>query len=518
MDEPVLPIADRAERGLGRRRKRRTPQYVDGPALRYALWRRIKGRLLSVSAISGIFAILLLAPKWISFPHAALVMAGLPVLTMALAGLPHLLRDPVVRTIAVTAASVRHREPGDPLLPPCVAREAFSETFALVVGVGFSRDNHVDVLINGDGTYEVLWSDLRAAQRSITVQMYYAGPGRVADTTIEILAARARAGLDVYFLYDAFGTADLPRQYLETLGLSGVHTASFRPIRRYALDNASHRLHVRGVVVDGRIGFTGGFGFDDKWLGDGRKPGEWRDTNVRFSGTVVESLQAGFVAAWSTATGEVLAGDFLRCTTALPGTQASQLRGVGSGSADAVVAVFVRSPPLMGSTAAERLLALALAIASAARTLYISNAYFVPTLGFARLLVEAAQRGVDVRILTNGRQSDVRTTWLAGRRSYEPLLHAGVRIYEYRTTIHAKTFVVDGHLSAISTMNFDNRSLAYNNEVALVTLDAAIGSYMASLFLQDARYADEILLATFQTRAWTSRLLERMASIGSRLL
>ncbi|MDQ2668793.1 MAG: phospholipase D-like domain-containing protein [Gemmatimonadota bacterium] len=516
MHEPVLPTEDRAEHGPGRRRKHRTPQYVDGPALRYALWRRIKGRVLLLSLTLGTVGLLFLAPKWISFPHAALVMASIPLLTMALAGLPHLLRDPVVRTVAVTAASVRHREPGDPLLPPCVAADAFRETFALVVGVGFSRDNHVDVLTNGDGTYEVLWSDLRAAQRSITVQMYYAGSGRVADTTIEILAARARAGLDVYFLYDAFGTADLPRQYLETLRLSGVHTAPFRPIRWYALDNASHRLHVRGVVVDGRIGFTGGFGLDDKWLGDGRQPGQWRDTNVRFSGAVVESLQAGFVAAWSTATGEVLAGDFLRCTTALPGTQASQPRGVGSGSADAVVAAFVRSPPLMGSTAAERLLALA--IASASRTLYISNAYFVPTLGFARLLVEAAQRGVDVRILTNGRQSDVRTTWLAGRRSYEPLLRAGVRIYEYSTTIHAKTFVVDGHLAAISTMNFDNRSLAYNNEVALVTLDETIGNYMASLFLQDAQYADEILLAAFQTRAWTSRLLERMASIGSRLL
>ncbi|MEO8564501.1 MAG: phospholipase D-like domain-containing protein, partial [bacterium] len=332
-----------------------------------------------------------------------------------------------------------------------MAADAFRETFALVVGVGFSGDHHVEVLTNGDGTYEVLWSDLRAARRSITVQMYYAGPGRVADTTIDILAARARAGLDVYFLFDAFGTTDLPRQYLETLRVSGVHTAPYRPIRWYSLDNASHRLHVRGVVVDGRIGYTGGFGFDDKWLGAGRTPGEWRDTNVRFSGAAVASVQAGFVAAWSTATGEVLTGDFLTCTPGLPDTRVSQFRGGGLGSADAVVAAFVRSPPLMGSTAAERLLALA--IASAAHTLYISNAYFVPTLGFARLLIEAAQRGVDVRVLTNGSQSDVRTTWLAGRSSYEPLLHAGVRIYEYGTTIHAKTFVVDGHLSAISTMN-----------------------------------------------------------------
>ncbi len=499
-----------------RRRTRRTPQYVDGPALRYALWRRIKGRLLLISLTLGMFFLLFLAPKWISFPHAALVIASLPVLMMALAGLPHLLRDPLVRTITMSAASGGLDEPGNPLLPPGVAADGFSETFALVVGARLSSDNRVEVLTNGDGTFERLWSDLRAAQRSITVQMYYAGSGRVADTTIEILAARARAGVDVYFLYDAFGAADLPHQYIATLRASGVHTAPYLPIRWYALDNASHRLHVRGVVVDGRIAYTGGFGLDDKWLGAGRKPGEWRDTNARFSGAVVAGLQAGFVAAWSTATGEVLIGDFLSCTTALPDPTISQRQGVGTGAADGVVAALVRSSPLMGSTPAERLLALA--IASAAHTLYISNAYFVPTLGFARLLIEAATRGVDVRVLTNGRQSDVRTTWLAGRHTYEPLLRAGVRIYEYNTTIHAKTFVVDGQLSAISTMNFDNRSLAYNNEVALVTLDAVIGRYMVSLFLLDAEYADEILLAAFQTRAWPLRVLERMASIGSRLL
>ena len=170
----------------------------------------------------------------------------------------------------------------------------------------------------------------------------------------------------------------------------------------------------------------------------------------------------------------------------------------------------------MGSTAAERLLALA--IASAARTLYISNAYFVPTLNFTKLLIEAARHGVDVRVLTNGRRSDVRTTWLAGRRSYEPLLREGIRIFEYGATIHAKTFVVDGQLCAVGTMNFDNRSLAYNNEVALVTLDATIGKYMDSLFFDDARYSDEIVLAHFQTRAWSARVFERVASFGSRLL
>ena len=384
------------------------------------------------------------------------------------------------------------------------------------MGVGFTAGNHVDVLTNGDGIFERLWSDLRSARHSITVQLYYAGPGTVADETFRILAARARAGIDVFFLYDAFGTEDLPRRYIESLCAAGVHAAPYRPVRWYALNNAAHRLHVRGLVIDGQVGYTGGFGIDDKWLGDGRAPGEWRDTNVRFVGPAVAELQGSFVAGWCTATGEVLIADFLTGTAETSDAAMQQGQRSGAGSRESVLAVVVCSPPLMGSTAAERLIALA--IASATRTLYISNAYFVPTLNFARLLIEAARRGVDVRVLTNGRQSDVRTTWLAGRRSYEPLLKAGVRIFEYCTTTHAKTFVVDGQLSQIGTMNFDNRSLAYNTEVALVILDAVTGRYVDSLFLEDARYSEEIVLASFHARPWISRALERLASLGSRLL
>lgn len=138
--------------------------------------------------------------------------------------------------------------------------------------------------------------------------MYYAGPGMVADTLSDILASRAQEGVDVYFLYDAFGAVDLPADYFDTLRAAGVHTAAFRPVRWYALDNASHRLHVRGIVIDGRIGYTGGFGIDDKWLGGGRSRGEWRETNVRFVGPAAAQLQAGFVADWSTATGALLIG------------------------------------------------------------------------------------------------------------------------------------------------------------------------------------------------------------------
>ena len=261
-------------------------------------------------------------------------------------------------------------------------------------------------------------------------------------------------------------------------------------------------------MVDGAVGYTGGFGFDDKWLGDGRLPREWRETNARFMGPAVMQLQAVFVAKWAEAVGELLAGEALFPA----GWVASSGEGVSS-----VPAALLYSPPLTGSTTAERLLALS--IASARRRLYVTNAYFIPHADFVQLLAEAARRGVDVRILTNGERTDVKSTWLAGRSRYETLLAAGVRIYEYLpTTVHSKTFVVDGEWSAVSTMNFDNRSLAYNNEVALVVRDRAVGATMDSLFVEDLRFAEEVSLVSFRRRPWTARIMERAAGVLANIL
>lgn len=434
----------------------------------------------------------------IAWAAVILMIVGIPLVLVAIVGLPHLLRQPLVRNVIA-------REAGGE--PPDVTSAHFAPAFTLLTGAPLTAGNAVEVLANGDATFARLWGDLRSARRSITVQMYYAGPGAVADSVTQILAERARAGVDVYFLYDAFGSQDLPQRYLDTLRAAGGRVAEFRPVRWYALDRASHRSHVRGVIIDGAVAYTGGFGFDDKWLGGGRRPREWRETNARFAGPSVPQLQAAFIANWAEATGQLLTGERF-----LPFDDAAATTAAGT-----TEAALVYSPPLTGSTAAERLLAFS--ISSAQRRLYIANAYFIPQADFVQLLVAAARRGVDVRILTNGAQTDVKTTWLAGRSRYETLLAAGVRIYEYRpTTMHAKTFVVDGAWTAVATMNFDNRSLAYNDEVALVTRDGVVGATMEALFLDDLRFADEIRLEAFLRRPRTQRLLERAASALASLL
>lgn len=393
---------------------------------------------------------------------------------------------------------------GDPTGLPPVSDTLFRRTMDLYTGTRLAPGNRVDVLPNGDATYPRLWRDLRSAQRSITLQLYYATPGRMADTLRAILSERARAGVRVLFLHDAFGSQNLTAGYMDSLRAAGVEVAVFRPVHWYSLHKAQSRSHIRVVVVDGRVAYTGGFGISDKWFGDGHTDDSWRDTNARFTGPAVAELQATFAAGWGEATGQLITGDlFFPLAPPEPGSVA--------------LATLFHSAPTIGSTPAERFLALT--IASAKRRLYIANSYFVPDEDFRRLLVAAARRGVDVRILTAGPKTDVRTTRWAGRAHYGELLRGGVKVYEYQPSMmHAKTIVVDDLWSSIGTMNFDNRSMAFNDESTLLVLDAAVGAAMDSLFLDDLRYAREITLARYERRGWLARVLEAGAGVWTRLL
>ncbi|MFN2567591.1 MAG: phosphatidylserine/phosphatidylglycerophosphate/cardiolipin synthase family protein [Gemmatimonadaceae bacterium] len=428
--------------------------------------------------------------------RVGLILLGALLVLFAMAGLLTMTRGTPVRMVLAL---------GDRDGPPAITDSLFARTMELYTGVHIEPGNRVEELLNGNGTYPLLWRDLAAARQTITVQMYYALPSTVADTLQKYLMQRARANVRVLLLLDAFGSQNLKEEWRDSLRAAGVQVATLRKLHWYSLHNASDRSHVRAVVVDGRIGYTGGFGLADYWLGDGRRDGQWRETNVRFEGPAVAHLQAAFAAGWAEANGELLTGDlfFPRATFQTP--------------AGSIQAGLLFTAPTSGSTPAERFLALS--IAAARKTLYISNSYFVPDDDFRMLLRRAAARGVDVRVLTAGPKTDIKTTWYAGRARYEELLRGGVRVYEYiPTMMHAKSMVVDGLWSTIGSMNFDNRSLAFNNESNLVMLDSALGAQMQRTFLEDLHYAKEIRLEEFRRRPWRSKMLEKGASLISRLL
>ncbi len=416
-------------------------------------------------------------------------------LVLALIGMLSVTHDTPVRNVIAE---------GDKDGPPAIADSLFSRSIELYTGTHIDPGNKVEILLNGDGTYPQLWKDLASAQRTITVQMYYSQPGAVADTIAKYLIDKARHKVRVLLLLDAFGSQPLKRDWLQRVKAAGVEVVWLRPLRWYSLQKAAQRSHVRVVVVDGRIGYTGGFGLADYWLGDGHHEDQWRETNVRFEGPTVAALQATFAAGWAEATGELLTGDMF-----FPKSSFAEVGNMKAG--------LMHSVPSMGSTPAERFLALS--IAGARKSIYISNSYFVPGESFMQLLLAAQRRGVDVRVLTVSKKTDVKTTWYAGRTYYEKLLEGGVKIYEYQPTMmHAKSMVVDGIWSYVGSMNFDNRSLSFNDESLLVALDPAVGAQMNSIFMDDIKSSQEMKLDEFRKRPLSNKVLEWCAQKLRRVL
>ena len=421
------------------------------------------------------------------------VLGVLAVLAFALIGVLTVTRGtPVRRVLAI----------GDNKLPG-VRDSLFIRTIELFSGMKIENGNAVEVLPNGT-VYPRLWADIRSARQTVTVQMYFSKPGAVADSMAKYLAERARAKVRVLLLLDAFGSQELAGAWTDNLKRAGVEVAWLRSLHWYSLHRAATRSHVRVVVVDGRVGYTGGFGLADYWLGNGHAEDQWRESNARFEGPTVAQLQATFASGWAEASGELITGDLF-----FPPQSFAEVGPVR--------AALLHSVPTVGSTPAERFLALS--ISGARRTLYISNSYFVPDDDFRDLLVRAAKRGVDVRVLTAGDRSDVKTTLYAGRARYPELIEGGVRIYEYQPTMmHAKTFVVDGVWSTVGSLNFDNRSLVFNNESNLVSLNERVGATLDSLFMDDLHYAKEIKLDEFNRRSWWEKALEWGANSLQRVL
>jgi cardiolipin synthase len=411
---------------------------------------------------------------------------ALVVLTFALIGFQYIFRGVHVRRVRSALGKDGAPEVSDPF---------FCDTVALLTRTTLLPGHRVHIATNGDQTYPALWEDLRAAQRSITAQLYYCKPGRMAEEFKAILIDRARAGVKVLFLADAFGAGPLKQEYFDELEAGGVHVARFRPRRWFELHKLQNRSHIRVIVIDGSVAWTGGFGLDDKWFGDGKTEGEWRDTNVRFEGPAVLQHQGTFAAAWAEATGVLLTGESF-----FPPEQQQPDGDVYAG--------ILHAAPTIGSTTAERYMALT--IASARRRLWISNAYFVPSDEQCSLLAEASRRGVDVRVLTCNEEGDVPSTYYAGRTRYEGLLRQGVRIFEYQPAMmHAKTITADGTWASVGTMNFDNRSMAHNDETLLLVRDERVAGTLERIFEDDMRRCNEVDLAVFGRRGLGVRLLEQ---------
>ncbi|MBI2216985.1 MAG: cardiolipin synthase B [Candidatus Rokubacteria bacterium] len=375
---------------------------------------------------------------------------------------------------------------GEPSFFPTI--EAY--TAAPIVG-----GNTVEVLLNGEEIFPAVIDAVRAARRTITYAQYYWEDGPVAGELAEAIAERCRAGVGGNILLDSFGTLAMPTEHVDLMKRAGCHVAFFRPLTRTIFGRANNRNHRRVLVVDGRVGFIGGSGVSRKWMGNGRIADHWRDTDVRLEGPVVEYLQGAFAENWLEATGVVLGGEAYFPRPLAP-------RG-------SVYAQIVRSSPAGGSFAMYT--TFLLAMASARRSVYITNPYFVLDEAMANALLSAVRRGARVVVLVPG-AIDHNIVRQASRGQFGRMLRGGVEIYEYRAgLLHAKTMVIDGVWSTVGSTNLDNRSFALNEELNVVIYSATVARRFEAIFLDDLAHSGKVEYRDWRKRGLGDRVLELLS-------
>lgn len=372
---------------------------------------------------------------------------------------------------------------------------AFRATVVAYTGNAVVHGNRVDLLLNGDEIFPAKIAAIRAARKSITYAQYVFEEGAPAADIAQALAERCRAGVPAHVLLDAVGALAMPSQYRDWMTEAGCQVATFRPLSPWAIDRVNERNHRRILVVDGTVGFTGGSGTSGKWSGNGKEDGFWRDTDVRVAGPVVEQLQGAFAENWLEATGVALGG-------AAYFPHPTEIKG-------GVDAQIVRSSPAGGSVAMYTMFLLAMA--SARRSIYITNPYFVPDEKMVETLLQARRRGVRVVLLLPG-PIDHNIVRQASRGELGRLLKEGVEIHEYRPAmLHAKTMVIDSIWSTVGSTNLDRRSFALNEELNLVIYDAAVARRLEQVFEKDLAESRPITYAGWSDRGLLSRVLELLA-------
>jgi cardiolipin synthase len=382
-----------------------------------------------------------------------------------------------------------------------VGSHSFLRAAEALTAAPISEGNDVELLINGDRIFPALLETIRGAERSVNLLTYVYWKGEPARDVARALCERAAAGVEVNVLLDWLGSLPMEHGLLDDMRDAGVKVARFRPMKPYAVRRLNNRTHRKVLVVDGRVGMTGGVGIAEEWSGDAQDPDHWRDTHVRVRGPVVRGLQGAFAENWLEATGSTLVGDaYLPDLEPLDGGGPMQV---------------VRSSAGVGDTNAEALAFLA--IASARRSLDITNAYFAPRPAFVEALADAAERGVDVRIVVPGPHIDKQFVRLAGRQAYDTLLERGVRIWEYQPTmLHAKTMTVDSAWACVGSVNLDNRSFQLNDEVALGVQSEAFARELTAQFERDLEASEEMRRRRWRRRSLHMRAAERATTLARR--
>jgi len=364
-----------------------------------------------------------------------------------------------------------------------------------------THGNQVELLINGDATFDSILGEVARAKHYILFQFYMFHDDGLGQRVQKALIERARAGVRVYVLYDEIGSGGLPQSYVDDLRSAGVEVSSFKPTQgsrnRFQINFRNHR---KMVVIDGKTGWVGGHNVGDEYLGLDPKVSPWRDTHVRLDGPVVLQLQATILGDWYWATREI------------PEVNWEPQAAKGS---DVQVMIVPFSPSNKFESASLFFIS---ALNSAKQRIWLSAPYFVPDDGIMKALQLAAIRGVDVRIITTG-TPDSWPVYLAAFNYIEKLRDTGIKFYAYKPGfLHEKVMLVDNEFSTVGTPNFDNRSFRLNFEVTALIADKNFASEMQTMFEQDFAHSEIINPEAFDQQPFWWRLAVNISRLASPVL
>ncbi len=403
----------------------------------------------------------------------------------------------IVATLLVANLSLGDKKIERPLEPLyAVGSPEFRWTMGAALTPPLVDGNDVQALVNGEEIFPSMLHAIRTAQQSITLETYIYWSGAVGHAFTDALVERASRGVRIKVLLDWFGSS-MDESMLDRMRAAGIDVRRYNAPAWHNLQRMNHRTHRRLMVVDGRVGFTGGAGLGDKWSGDAENPEHWRDSHFRVEGPVVTQMQAAFIDNWIAATGEVLHRIEFLPRVAAKGAAPAQL--------------FTASPG--GGSRSMQLMYL-MAISSAKQTIDLSAAYFIPDEVALQALVDALKRGVRLRIVLPGPHMDSTLVRHASRALWGELLANGAEIHEYQPTMyHCKVMVADRLWVSVGSTNFDSRSFSINDEANLNVHDGAFAESLTSIFEDDLQRSKQITLDAWRDRPWWEKVIDRAATL-----
>ncbi len=366
-----------------------------------------------------------------------------------------------------------------------------------VIGVPATEGNRLEVLRNGDEIFPAMLEAIDGAEHTIDFLTFVYWKGEIGTRFAERLAGRARAGVRIRLLLDAWGAHPVERDLIDLMEDAGVHVRWFRPLHHLEPSKVNHRTHRKVLIVDEAIGFTGGVGIADEWSGNARDASEWRDTHFQITGPAVDGLRAAFLDNWAE-TDPILFEEGIDRFPPQPkpgGSVVQCVRGASeTGWAD-VSTLFLTLMQL------------------AERRIRITTAYFVPDEDLRQRLCDAADRGVEVEILLPGPHADKRFVQVGGEAAYALLMEHGVRLWNFQPSmLHAKVMTVDGVVANVGSANLNARSTELDEEVNLVAIDPEFVRILDRQFEEDLERSVQIDPERWDDRSIGQRAFEKIVT------